>query len=407
MAKNSVNTAPIIPVGPPPIKPEKIFPVGKKVYAILRGGEQDGQVVEAEIQGHSEENVLITYIREDGILAIEPIPISDVATSRAKLEAIIHPARAEITETVKKRPILKVAQPAEEVEGLRELVTEPKILDGAGAESLKESIELFELATGDTVVAATDQGKKYKDHNEDRVVVISHKNAFAVIDAMGGHASGLEAAQIHAEKILELPDNPNRAAQNALDKYKKENLGNAGTCFIYGLITTNEEGQKFLNVFQAGDVKLIIYDKNGNIKFQTKDQSLVEEMIDKGIISPDEAYYSPYRSSVSNAITTSRRVDIHRYMPIQIESGDRIVACSDGITDNLDPEEIWELIEGKSPEQAIEDISDVTDERMKNHANIIIETNKRGGRHKTKIYSDGYKSEPKPDNRSIVIVDIT
>jgi hypothetical protein len=73
----------------------------------------------------------------------------------------------------------------------------------------------------------------------------------------------------------------------------------------------------------------------------------------------------------------------------------------------LNPEELWKLIAGKTQEQAIEDISDVTDKRMKNSKDIISKTDQQGGRHKTGVYSDGYKSKPKSDNRAIAIVDIT
>ena len=64
--------------------PEEQFPVGAKVYAILRGGKEDGQIVEAEVSGYDRRSDLFGVIweRDDGMAAIEQIPQEDISKTK-------------------------------------------------------------------------------------------------------------------------------------------------------------------------------------------------------------------------------------------------------------------------------------------------------------------------------------
>lgn len=92
---------------------------------------------------------------------------------------------------------------------------------------------------------------------------------------------------------------------------------------------------------------------------------------------------------------------------------------TDGISDNLTPDEIAKLIKGQDPDLAVKLIDMITSERMKNYEDIIKKTelpfNPRFdiitnlttiGRRKTGKYSDGRKSMPKKDNRGIAIMEV-
>jgi hypothetical protein len=97
MNKQFSSSTPIISVIPSyvhvPLVPEEA-PVGTKVYAILRGGDKDGQIIKGEVHSYSGNTVSIIYVREDGIPAIELFSVSDANKNKEELEKIINPTRA-------------------------------------------------------------------------------------------------------------------------------------------------------------------------------------------------------------------------------------------------------------------------------------------------------------------------
>jgi len=420
---NNVRTSKIIDLRP---EPEK-FKVGDKVRYDLGNGE----IREGEIRTYNEKSKIFSIIRtEDNIdfidLAYEKMLLSHVVQSdpdkvvqmtRTQTSKVIPPVpfakviTPAMVKAVQASPVVQVGVPTsakvEPIKDKEQYLTTPEIIDGAGANSLKESLKIFKLATGDIVVAASDKGinyKTYNPHNEDRVAVIPSYNGIVVADGMGGHGHGEDAALALANAIVKSPDNIDDAIKAAQKDMADNKLGNAGTCYMYSQIATNEKGDKYLNLFQAGDVHAVVYDKNGKILFESKDESAVQEMVDdpEGI-DPDQALYNPARNIVTNALfQDSGKKKMERFGPLP--KGAVVVVGSDGIFDNLTADEIWGEIKGKSPRDAVGRISDVTDERMGNARQIIQDTDKLGGRWSREKYSDGYKSEPKPDNRGLAII---
>lgn len=209
-----------------------------------------------------------------------------------------------------------------------------------------------------SLIFGTDEGFNYKNRNEDRLVINTNKNAFAVIDGMGGYDFGDQAAQILAEQLqsgfvsnLTFKEIQHRAAQ----LMKKSNLGRNGACYIAFRIKDTE-----MEIAQAGDVRLLIINKNDEIKFTTRDEG------------QGHSVYNCVQGSDFGRTTISRTY---------IEIGDRIIVASDGITDNLDNEELVELLHGKTPVQAMEIIAEATQNMMIDHSG-------------------------KPDNRTLLIYDI-
>lgn len=208
------------------------------------------------------------------------------------------------------------------------------------------------------LIFGTDEGFNYKDRNEDRIVINTEKNCFAVIDGMGGYDQGADAAQILAEELqtgfetnLSFKQIQNQAHQRMKDKKLKKN----GACYI----ATRIKG-KILEIAQAGDVRLIIIDKNNQIKFET---------IDEGA-----------GHTVFNVVQGEKpgTTSIHR---ATIAEGDRIIISSDGITDNIDNDEMAELLVDTTPEQAMQIIAELSQSVMLDYSG-------------------------KPDNRSVLIYDI-
>lgn len=288
----------------------------------------------------------------------------------------------------------------------------PEILDGHEGKDLFEGAVEYEFASGDRAIAATDKGVDYKDGNEDRIVVKPEESFFAVLDGVGGHTHGQRAADILAEKLhggsANVPSAVKEAEEQMALEQQRDNWGKlgGGACFISGRLIVSE-GKKFLSeVYQKGDCAILVYDIEGNIVFESKDHTSIQEGVDEGYIKPDQALYSPIRSVVTRAVMSHPHGELAGYEPIELKPGYRIVALSDGISDNLTPQEIWQLIKGLNAREAMKVLSDVTTTRMINENEILSGEHVMTKRMATGKFSDGFRSAPKPDNRALLILDI-
>ncbi len=284
----------------------------------------------------------------------------------------------------------------------------PEILNGKGAENLVKSAHYYELASGDRVVAGTDKGVDYKDYNEDRVVIHPSDNFAAVIDGMGGHYGGELAAEILAKNLLALPGDVVSATVKAKQEMTEQKLGEGGAVFIsVEVITQEQKGEsitKSLKILQSGDAKLIIIKKDGTISFESQDDSWSQALVEAGQITSDQALYNTRRHQVFNSISSTDEIGPKLYPTIKVETGDIVLLMSDGISDNFTAEEIASRRQKNnlSIEQLFFWLSEATDKRMTNKEEIIRSSN----RDSWGIYSDGYKSEPKSDNRALIIMEI-
>lgn len=220
---------------------------------------------------------------------------------------------------------------------------------------------------------------------------------------MGSYGDGDKAAQIILEELCKNPIDIEQSIQNASNTIKHRCKENAGATVAIGRIKKEfKSNDKYFYGFSSGDARFVIYSKDGNILFQSNEDSVVADLVKKAQITEDEALYSKKRNGVLSAVTGDN-TELQKYEGFPVEKGERIVFMSDGISDNLTSDEIWEAIKDKNPKEAISNVSDITDKRMKNADEIIRET---GDRSQKKTYTDGYKSKPKRDNRAFVIMDI-
>lgn len=205
------------------------------------------------------------------------------------------------------------------------------------------------------IVYGTDEGVNYKEWNEDAQVINTDKNAFASIDGMGGMGHGDKAARILAEEMQKGFRDGSLMEQiqmRAHQRMQAEGIGQGGACYVAGKITENR-----LDIYQAGDVKLIIVGKDGSVRFATRDEG--QGHIVHNAVQGDDAGKTTHSSA-------------------DLQAGDRIIAASDGLWDNFTPEQIARMVSGKSPEDAIKLINDQTKEKMRSgngkpdNINVII-----------------------------------
>ena len=179
-----------------------------------------------------------------------------------------------------------------------------------------------------------------------------HFKIYVVADGMGGHNGGEVASQMAVKGILDyveekyhIDDKENlitKAIENAnknIFEFSKANeeLKGMGTTVTACLMT-----DKFLHVANVGDSSCLAI-KDGKIKKITKDHSLVQELIDSGSITEEDAINHPKKNIITRALGTSSTVKVDVF-PLNNKDYDTYILCSDGLTNELTYEDIMGVI---------------------------------------------------------------
>ena len=203
------------------------------------------------------------------------------------------------------------------------------------------------------VAAATDVGRvRAGSPNEDGYLdQIDRLGLVAVADGMGGHQAGevasataleaLRAAVASGEPLREAIEGANEAV---LEKSESDHeLHGMGTTLTAGMLGTDGS----LTIGHVGDSRAYLM-RGGELGQVTDDHSLVEELVRGGELTPEQAEVHPQRSIITRALGIDPRVDVDVY-PIELQAGDRILLCSDGLTTMVRPEEIANIL-GREPD---------------------------------------------------------
>lgn len=173
-----------------------------------------------------------------------------------------------------------------------------------------------------------------RDHNEDSLVVTPP--LFAVADGMGGHAAGEVASEIAVRVLSELaPEHPDgealgraiEEANRAVIQAAREGRGRQGmgTTMTAAML----EGERLV-IAQVGDSRAYLLHQ-GKLQQLTRDHSLMADMIEAGQLTPEEARAHPQRSVITRALGSDAHLHPDIY-EINVETGDRLLICSDGLS---------------------------------------------------------------------------
>ncbi len=186
----------------------------------------------------------------------------------------------------------------------------------------------MKLITG----AVTDVGR-VRNGNEDAFIVDERIGLYAVADGMGGHQAGEVASATALESLRALVatgtaiGNALEAANAAVfEKAKaRPDLRGMGTTVTAGSLINDA-----LVIAHVGDSRAYLL-RDGEMTQITKDHSLVEELVREGRLTEEEATTHPQRSIITRALGIDADVDID-VITIELQIGDRILLCSDGLT---------------------------------------------------------------------------
>ena len=197
-----------------------------------------------------------------------------------------------------------------------------------------------ELAWG----AATDTGRR-RVANEDSF--IARSPIFAVADGMGGHASGdlASAAVVHRLAELVIADVlPARSIEGALEAATDDITAIAGDSAlgvgttVTGAALTLVDGAPHFAIFNIGDSRVYAFEHN-ELRQMTVDHSVVQELVESGTLTRDEAERHPDSNVITRAVGFNSR-PIPDFWSLPLRIGLRLLLCSDGLTKEVSDERI-------------------------------------------------------------------
>ncbi|HKP30495.1 MAG TPA: Stp1/IreP family PP2C-type Ser/Thr phosphatase [Gemmatimonadales bacterium] len=223
--------------------------------------------------------------------------------------------------------------------------------------------------------AGTDKGV-VRSANEDYHLMQLDRGIFIVADGMGGHAAGEVASEMAVRIIADemgsfrsLPDADItarlfKAIQSAngaifrrtLVEHDKRGMGTTATAMILF-------PRRYL-IAQVGDSRAyILRDKK---LFQiTKDHSYVQEQVDSGLLTPEQARTHPYGNVITRCVGSNEEVVPDMYFG-NLQEGDIVLLASDGLTGMLEDDQLARILQAGGDPKAWVD-------------RMITDANRRGG----------------------------
>ncbi len=211
---------------------------------------------------------------------------------------------------------------------------------------------------------ATDVGQ-VRSNNQDQMLVTIELELFAVADGMGGHAAG-EVASLTAVEALKAAYRNQGGTEGLVAAAHEANRSifarAQGNPELHGMGTTlvavalvNEDDEDRLAVINVGDSRVYLL-RDGELEQLTTDHSLVQELVDDGQLTEQEATVHPQRHVLTRAlgVDSDVNVDVLQVLPLK---GDRLMLCSDGLVRELNDSQVASIMRRLGdPEEAAREL---------------------------------------------------
>jgi len=228
-----------------------------------------------------------------------------------------------------------------------------------------------------TFAARTDVGM-IRSGNEDNFEVDANasRGIFIVADGMGGHAAGEVASEMAVQIVLRELKDVSDVTDGSVTKVLGDSLRLANRAIHDRTITeVDKQGMgttasvlvladgRYL-IGQVGDSRIYLL-RDGGLKQLTKDHSYVQEQVDLGNLTPEQARYHPYSNVITRCVGASPDVEPDLYAG-EAKTGDVFLVASDGLTGMVDDRRLAQLLMSRAePERKVQA--------------LISEANGRGG----------------------------
>ena len=226
-----------------------------------------------------------------------------------------------------------------------------------------------------TCAARTDIGI-VRSGNEDNYLMLADRGIFIVADGMGGHAAGEVASEMAVQIISkelgslrgqsddQVGDRLRSAIKSAneaifgrtLAEHDKRGMGTTVT--VLTLLPN-----RYL-IGQVGDSRAYLL-REGELQQLTKDHSYVQEQVDAGLLTAEQARVHPYSNVITRCVGAGMEVTPDIYAG-SLLTGDLVLLASDGLTGMLEDEHLTRILKSEGGPQKWVD-------------RMITEANRRGG----------------------------
>ena len=195
--------------------------------------------------------------------------------------------------------------------------------------------------------------------NEDSLFVDSERGLWAVADGMGGHDAGEVASATVVEALRNLPrvenlDELASAAKDALAGANRQLIDLARSSGSQQSIGTTVVGIAIADgdfrCFWMGDSRAYRF-RDGYLSRISRDHSLVQKLIDAGMLSPEDAEHHENANVVTRAVGVSEQVEVDVVSGDAVP-GDQFLLASDGLTRVVEDDEIAAELQSSPPDQA-------------------------------------------------------
>jgi serine/threonine protein phosphatase PrpC len=191
---------------------------------------------------------------------------------------------------------------------------------------------------------------KVRQNNEDALLVGEGEDEtlFVVADGIGGFEAGEVASSLAVDVLNDLqPDEPFKAAIGEANRRivaagrGDEKLSGMGTTVV-AIRFGGTQGEPVAEVAHVGDSRAYLR-RGGDMNPITEDHSLVAELVRSGDLTRDQAAEHPQKNLITRALGADEEVDVDTAI-LPIEAGDRILLCSDGLSDMVSEAGISEIL---------------------------------------------------------------
>ena len=242
------------------------------------------------------------------------------------------------------------------------------------------------------IAGITDTGH-VRSNNEDAIAWNTQLGIALLSDGVGGNKAGEIASEMATKDLLKLLDDK---LTKSLKLSQNEGVSQFATLIKMAIssiskqIFTKANTEEKFSRMAATLVAVVLYEnkivvahvgdsriyrlRNDRFEVLTKDHSLINEMVDNGAVSPEDASTNPYQNVITRALGMNDKVDAE-IQELDVITNDVYLMCSDGLYGMISDTEVWKMLADTKGnwEQCVQDLVNLANERgCKDNISIII-----------------------------------
>lgn len=210
--------------------------------------------------------------------------------------------------------------------------------------------------------------------NQDNFYIDTAGKWAVVADGMGGHNGGETASTMAVEEIKKSMSQGvglKESVSNANTLVYKKSIDNPELMGMGTTVVLCEVLGGRVNIAHVGDSRAYLY-RGHKLKQITKDHSIVQQLIDSGTITQEQARFHPQRNLITRAVGTEKNILVD-YNTLEFGEKDCILICSDGLSSYVDESDILDILENtKSSEAADKLIAAANQSGGKDNITVVL-----------------------------------